>query len=169
MYCCLLLNHRYVCTDLFSFFLSTPQDRSYFLLGSSQISENQLFTMYHSNTPAHNIEVLQESLQSASGTVRIVFVTNALSMGVNMAGVNNIIHYGSRKVVRGFFPGKWSSRSHWWASLFYHLLVSIWLPLAKGTCYCTWVWIECHETLCREQCGIKGSCCYNTLMLFWLI
>ena len=83
-----------MCTDLFSFFLSTPQDRSYFLLGSSQISENQLFAMYHSNTPAHNIEVIQESLQSASGTVRIVFVTNALSMGVNMAGVNNIIHYG---------------------------------------------------------------------------
>ena len=35
--------------------------------------------------------------------MRITFATNALGMGVNMAGVNNIIRYGAPRSIEDFF------------------------------------------------------------------
>ena len=51
--------------------------------------------MFHAGTPAYNKEVILSSLEDSCGVVRIVFATIALGMGVNVAGLNTIWHYGA--------------------------------------------------------------------------
>ena len=84
-----------VCADLYEHFHDALQDRLYYPPTAEHISDNRLFGMFHAHTPQHNKDVILESLQSANGTVRVVFATVALGMGVNMAGVNKIVHYGA--------------------------------------------------------------------------
>ena len=43
------------------------------------------------------------SLGSASGVVRVVFAMIALGMGVNLQGVNTIVHYGAPNSIDDYF------------------------------------------------------------------
>ena len=57
--------------------------------------------MYHSRTSEHNKHVIQQSLLSETGTVCVIFFTNALGTGVNMASINN--HYGEPRSIEDYF------------------------------------------------------------------
>ena len=92
-----------MCADLYVFFLSCLGDKSYYPPDALKISDNRLFGMYHANTPSHNKEVILSSMQRADGTVRIVFATVALGMGVNLVGVNRVIHYGAPASIDDYF------------------------------------------------------------------
>ena len=100
MLCCLLQQNQqfYVLTSLNTFCL---------LWKSRRIStwiytcKNCLFGMYHSRTPEHNKHVIQQSLLSETGTVCVIFFTNALGTGVNMASINN--HYGEPRSIEDYF------------------------------------------------------------------
>ena len=92
-----------LCADLYAHFLHSLGESSYFPLGSDQVSDNRLFGMYHSNTPFYNKQVILQSLSVQDGIVRVVFATNALGMGVNMAGVNTIIRYGAPSSIDDYF------------------------------------------------------------------
>lgn len=92
-----------LCADLYCFFLEKLGDDSYYPPGSPKLSENRLFGMYHSNTPAHNKEVILNSMQKKDGIVRLVFATVALGMGVNFVGLNHIIHYGAPSSIDDYF------------------------------------------------------------------
>lgn len=59
--------------------------------------------MYHSGTADHNKKVIMKSMADVSGIVRVVFATNALGMGVNLAGLNTIIHYGAPRNLEEYF------------------------------------------------------------------
>ena len=59
--------------------------------------------MYHANTPAHNKEVILNSMQKEDGVVRVVFATVALGMGVNLVGVNRVVHYGAPASIDDYF------------------------------------------------------------------
>lgn len=89
--------------DLYAHFLYTLGTESYNPPGAEEISDNRLFGMYHANTPDHNKEVIQKSMQDAHGTVRVVFATVALGMGVNLVGVNTIWHYGAPTCIEDYF------------------------------------------------------------------
>lgn len=91
-----------MCSNLFDFFLLTLGEHSY-LMPNSEISSNRLFAMYHSNTPAANKTTILDSLLTQGGIIRIVFATNALGMGVNISGLNRVIHYGAPTTLEGYF------------------------------------------------------------------
>ena len=84
-----------VCADLYAYFHDTIQEFSYYPSTADRISDNRLFGMFHAHTSQHNKDVIQASLLDKCGVVRIIFATVALGMGVNMVGVNKIIHYGA--------------------------------------------------------------------------
>lgn len=81
-----------LCSDLYAFFLTSLREHSYYPLGAQQVSDNRLFGMFHAHTPAHNKQVILESMKKPNGVVRVVF---ALGMGVDFVGLNRIIHYGA--------------------------------------------------------------------------
>ena len=92
-----------LCASLYAHFLHTLGDKSYHPPGSEQISDNRLFGMYHSKTDDHNKEVIMQSMGKADGTVRVVFATMALGMGVNFVGLCRTIHYGAPRSLDDYF------------------------------------------------------------------
>jgi superfamily II DNA helicase RecQ len=92
-----------LCSDLYGFFLAFLGDDSYYPPGATHISDNRLFGMYHAHTIPHNKKVVMDSMLRVDGVVRLVFATVALGMGVNLVGVNRIIHYGAPSSVEDYF------------------------------------------------------------------
>ena len=87
--------------DLYAFFYHALVTKV--IIDALKISDNRLFGMYHANTPSHNKEVILSSMQRADGTVRIVFATVALGMGVDLVGVNRVIHCGAPASIDDYF------------------------------------------------------------------
>ena len=55
--------------------------------------------MFHSCTDAHNKKVTMDSLCQADGTVRIVFVTLPLGMGVDIQNFDFFVHYNLLRII----------------------------------------------------------------------
>ena len=51
--------------------------------------------MFHASTPQHSKYVIMGSLQDCHGTIRVVFASVAIGMGIDLHGVDTIIHYGA--------------------------------------------------------------------------
>lgn len=92
-----------VCADLFAHFQFELGEASYHPPGSPHLSDHRLFGMFHADTSQHNKDVILQSLLHPDGVVRVVFATVALGMGVNLKGVNTIIHYGAPRSVEDYF------------------------------------------------------------------
>ena len=99
MYCntLMMLAHLF---ETFSFELGSTQ---YYPPGAPEVSDNRLFVMYHANTPEHSKEVIIQSLLDADGVVRVVFASVAMGMGIDLRGVNTIIHYGAPSSMEDYF------------------------------------------------------------------
>lgn len=92
-----------MCSSLYAHFHFELGSASYWPSGAAELSDNRLFGMFHACTPQHNKDVILKSLMIPDGTVRVVFATVALGMGINMQGVNTVIHYGAPRSIEDFF------------------------------------------------------------------
>ena len=92
-----------MCSNLYAHFHFELGPLSYYPVDSPHISDNRLFGMFHSCTPQYNKELILKSLSVPDGTVRLVFATVALGMGVNFQGVDTIIHYGAPCTLDDYF------------------------------------------------------------------
>ena len=70
------------------------QNPGFFLYPPSapELSKNCLFGMFHASTPQHSKDVIMGSLQDCHGTVRVVFASMAMGIGIYLHGVNTIIY-----------------------------------------------------------------------------
>ena len=92
-----------MCSDLYARFLYELGDKSYHPQGAEKIAVNRLFGMYHSVTNDSIKEVVMKSLSDPYGKIRVVFATVALGIGVNLADVNNVVHYGAPRSLENYF------------------------------------------------------------------
>lgn len=53
-----------------------------------------LFSMYHSKTPQPVKEQIKNDMANKKGNIRVLICTNSAGMGVNYAGLYDVIHYG---------------------------------------------------------------------------
>ncbi len=74
-----------MCADLYAHF--------HFELGSSS---------YYPD-PQYNKDVILKSLGVPDGTVRVVFATVALGMGIDLKDINSVIHYGAPRSIEDYF------------------------------------------------------------------
>ena len=72
----------------------------YYPPSAPELSKNHLFGMFHASTPQHSKDVIMGSLQDCHGTVifRVVFASVAMGMGIDLHGVDTIIHYGASSI-----------------------------------------------------------------------
>ena len=92
-----------MCSNLYAHFHFELGPLSCYPVDSPHISDNRLFGMFHSCTPQYNKELILKSLSVPDGTVRLVFATVALGMGVNFQGIDTIIHYGAPCTLDNYF------------------------------------------------------------------
>ena len=82
---CILEHHSgwwYVHLSSVAHFLFKLGKLSYYPPGASEISDNRLFGMFHSQTADHNKDVILKSFSKCDGIVRVLFATAAIGMGV---------------------------------------------------------------------------------------
>ena len=83
-----------ICADLLSCFSYEMGKSQYYPPSAPELSENRLFGMFHA-TPQHSKNVIMGSLQDCHGTVRVVFASVAMGIGIDLHGVDTTIHYGA--------------------------------------------------------------------------
>ena len=77
--------------------------KQYYPNDAEAIPENRLFAQFHSpQTNAMKNQILTE-LSSSQSKLRVVFLTVALGMGVDIPCITNVIHVGPPHTVREYF------------------------------------------------------------------
>ena len=92
-----------LCTDLFAHFSYEMSTDLYYPPGSPELSDSNVFGMFHASTPQHSEDVIVNSLMDPCGGVRIVFASIAIGMGVDLQEVNAIIHYEAPSSSEDYF------------------------------------------------------------------
>ena len=64
--------------------------------------ENRLFAQYHSPKTRTMKDSILKELSSPSSTVRVVFATVAMGMGVDIPSIRNVIHVGPPRTIREY-------------------------------------------------------------------
>ena len=93
-----------ISADLFSRFSYEMEISQYYPPSAPELSENGLFGMFHASTPQHSKDVIMGSLQDCHATVRVVFTS--VGMGIDLHGVDIIIHYGAPSSIEDYFQAR---------------------------------------------------------------
>ena len=99
LYCRTLI----ICAALCSRFSNEMGKSQYYPPSAPELSENRLFGMFHTSTPQHSKDVIMGSLQDCHGTVSVEFASVAMGMGIDLHGVDTIIHYGAPSSIKDYF------------------------------------------------------------------
>ena len=90
------------CGFAYRLFDNVLQDNQYYPSGSTQIPGNRIFAQYH----APQTELMKQEILDRLGlpkpTLRVVFATVAMGMGVDIPLVRQIIHIGPPHTMRAF-------------------------------------------------------------------
>ena len=91
------------CGFAYKFFERELGKEQYYPLNSAAKPENRLFAQFHApQTIAMKEQILTE-LSSQTSTVRVIFATVAMGMGVDITSIRKIIHVGPPRTVREYF------------------------------------------------------------------
>lgn len=91
------------CGFAYKIFESILGSNQYFPTGAMPIPENRLFAQFHSpQTQQMKDEVLKQ-LCSSESTIRVVFATVALGMGVDIKGIRSVVHITPPYTIQGYF------------------------------------------------------------------
>ncbi|XP_070564310.1 ATP-dependent DNA helicase RecQ-like [Ptychodera flava] len=82
------------CSELFEFFNTSLGEKGYDCVTGETDYKGRLFGMFHSKTDDDIKNHIISSFQDPDGIVRVVFTTVAFSMGMDVKGVHQVIHYG---------------------------------------------------------------------------
>ena len=85
---------------LFEYVLGIKQ---YYPEGSLQIPENRLFAQFHASQTKQMKEQILHQVCSTTSTVRVVFATVAMGMGVDVPSIRTVIHVGPPCSVKAYF------------------------------------------------------------------
>ena len=66
----------------------------YYPLGSKHIAANRRFTQYHAQYPQHERNPIVDGLLSGNSVLKILFVTVAFGIGIDLQNIRRVIHIG---------------------------------------------------------------------------
>ena len=84
-------------SDVFEHLATSLGEQAYvnFTPSGPNDDRNRLFDMYHLKTDEEVKETVAASYQDPGGVTRVVLCSTSFSMGLDVKGVNSVIHYGS--------------------------------------------------------------------------
>jgi superfamily II DNA helicase RecQ len=83
------------CGSAYKLFASILGKAQYYPVSSDPIPERRLYAEYHAPQTLAMKEMILAQLTSKFSTIRVVFATVAIGMGVDIPGIRKIIHVGS--------------------------------------------------------------------------
>ena len=93
------------CGYAFKLFLDVLGDASYFPVNAEKIPENCLFGQFHApQTEQMKQQMLQQlTCKSSKSTIRVVFATIAIGIGVNIPSIRQVIHIGAPRTLESYY------------------------------------------------------------------
>ena len=91
------------CGYAYKIFESVLGQNQYHPEGSLPIPENRLFAQFHSPQTKEMKDQILKQLCSPESTVRVVFATVALGMGVDIKGIRHIVHITPPHTIQAYF------------------------------------------------------------------
>jgi ATP-dependent DNA helicase RecQ len=91
------------CGFAYKIFESVLGNSQYFPTGSMPVPENRLFAQFHSPQTQEMKDVILKQLCSSESTVRVVFATVALGMGVHIKGIRSVVHITPPYTIQAYF------------------------------------------------------------------
>ena len=91
------------CSDAFLYFSQFLAKSQYYPVGAEHASRNRLFAQFHAEYPQHEKDrILDEIIQGVCKT-RVLFVTVAFGIGVDIPDIRKVIHIGVPKTMEEYF------------------------------------------------------------------
>ena len=87
----------------YKIFESVLGSSQYYPKGSLPIPENRLFAQFHSPQTSQMKDEILKQLCSEESTIRVIFATVALGMGVDIRNIRNIIHITPPYTIQAYF------------------------------------------------------------------
>ena len=91
------------CGYAYKIFESVLGENQYHPKGSMPIPENRLFAQFHSPQTKEMKDQILKQLCSSDSTVRVIFATVALGMGVDIQGIRHIVHITPPHTIQAYF------------------------------------------------------------------
>ena len=90
-------------SECFMFASKTMGDLQYEPIGSAPLGKNRMFTQFHAQYPDHERKRIVEELTKDSSKLRLLFVTVAFGIGIDVNNIRRVIHTGVPYTVQEFF------------------------------------------------------------------
>lgn len=91
------------CGFAYKIFESDLGSSQYFPSRSMPIPENRLFAQFHSPQMQEMKDEVLKQLCSSESTIRVVFATVALGMGVDIKGIQSVVHITPPYTIQEYF------------------------------------------------------------------
>ena len=91
------------CGFAYQIFESVLGSSQYYPKGSLPIPDNRLFAQFHSPQTKEMKDEILRQLCSSKSTVRVVFATVALGMGVDIHSIRNVVHITPPYTIQAYF------------------------------------------------------------------
>lgn len=93
------------CGYAFKLFLDILGDASYFPVNAEKIPENCLFGQFHAPQTEQTKQQMLKQLtcKSRNSTIRVVFATIAIGIGVNIPSIRQVIHIGAPRTLKSYY------------------------------------------------------------------
>ena len=92
-----------ICAESFLFFSNNLGKKQYFPADAPQKSENRLFGQYHAQYPKHEKDRLTNDLVNNVCKARVLFVTVAFGLGIDLPSIRRIVHIGVPHTMEEYF------------------------------------------------------------------
>ena len=91
------------CADSFLFFSRCLGKEQYFPAGADNTSKNRLFAQFHAEYPQHEKDRILDEIGQGICKARVLFVTVAFGIGVDIPSIRRVIHIGVPKTMEEYF------------------------------------------------------------------
>lgn len=91
------------CSDAFLFFSQSLGKDQYYPAGANHVSKNRLFAQYHAEYPQHEKDRILDEIIQGVCKAKVLFVTVAFGMGVDVPNIRRVIHIGVPKTMEEYF------------------------------------------------------------------
>lgn len=92
-----------LCGFAYKLFEHVLGSRQYYPEGSLKIPENRLFAQFHASQTKIMKELILNQVCSAESTVRVIFATIAMGMGVDIPSIRHVIHISPPCSIKAYF------------------------------------------------------------------
>lgn len=99
----LIYGNLQIISDCYEYFSNNMENEQYHPVGASPIAKNRLFSQFHAQYPEHEREKIVKSLVKGASKLRVLFVTVAFGIGIDLKNIRRVIHIGVPSTMEEYF------------------------------------------------------------------